>query len=189
MFAAHGVPVIDTDVIARQVVRPGEAALDEIRDTFGETVLDDAGALDRAAMRKLVFADPKLRRTLEAILHPRIQREALRQADEAGGVYQIIVVPLLTESPLRHAMDRILVVDCSEDRQVQRLIARDSESGTQARRMLAAQTSREARLAIADDVIHNDTDLEAVRRQVDALHAAYLKRAKKALPHLPASSR
>ncbi|NCF51462.1 dephospho-CoA kinase [Gammaproteobacteria bacterium] len=189
MFAAHGVPVIDTDVIARQVVMPGEAALAEIREAFGDEVLDSSGALDRAAMRKLIFADQKHRRTLEAIVHPRIQREALRQATEAGGDYQIIVVPLLTGSPLRHQMDRILVVDCDESLQIQRLVARDAESDEQAQRMLAAQASRESRLAIADDVIDNDTSLEATRSQVDALHEMYLQLAKKARANLPEGKR
>jgi len=174
MFAAHGIPIIDTDVIARQVVTPGQPALDEIRRFFGDAVFDEDGSLDRAAMRKLIFADSGRRRQLESILHPRIQQETIRQADAANGDYQVIVVPLLTESRLRDAVDRILVVDCDQKTQIQRLLARDAESEPQARRILATQASRDERLAIADDVINNDADLASTRSQVDKLHQAYL---------------
>lgn len=173
MFAELGVPVIDTDVIAREVVQPGEAALDEIRERFGERVVDAAGGLDRARLRKLVFADEGSRLDLEAILHPRIGSETRRQAAAAGGDYQIIVVPLLTGSALLEFVDRVLVVDCEENTQIGRLLARDAESVAQARRILAAQASRDERLAIADDVIGNDGSLEDVRRQVNALDADY----------------
>ncbi len=173
MFAALGVAVIDTDVIAREVVQPGEPALDEIRATFGDQVILASGELDRTAMRHLVFADAPAREKLEAILHPRIRESTVEQAAAAGGEYQLIVVPLLAESPIRDFVDRILVVDCPEDVQIQRLLARDAESEEQARRMLAAQAGREQRLAIADDVILNDGDLEQARAQVEALHTAY----------------
>lgn len=173
MFAALGVAVIDTDVIAREVVQPGEPALDEIRAEFGDQVILASGELDRTAMRHLVFADAPAREKLEAILHPRIRESTVEQAAAAGGEYQLIVVPLLAESPIRDFVDRILVVDCPEDVQIQRLLARDAESEEQARRMLAAQAGREQRLAIADDVILNDGDLEQARVQVEALHTAY----------------
>lgn len=173
MFAALGVAVIDTDVIAREVVQPGEPALDEIRAKFGDQMILASGKLDRSAMRQLVFADTPAREKLEAILHPRIRESAVQQAAAAGGEYQLIVVPLLAESPIRDFVDRILVVDCREDVQIQRLLARDTESEEQARRILAAQASREQRLAIADDVILNDGDVEQARPQVGALHAAY----------------
>jgi len=173
MFAALGVAVIDTDIIAREVVQPGEPVLDEIRATFGDQMILASGKLDRSTMRQLVFADTPAREKLEAILHPRIRESAVQQAAAAGGEYQLIVVPLLAESPIRDFVDRILVVDCPEDVQIQRLLARDTESEEQARRILAAQASREQRLAIADDVILNDGDLEQARAQVGALHAAY----------------
>jgi dephospho-CoA kinase len=173
LFAARGVPVIDTDVIAREVVAPGQPALAEIGARFGERMLDATGNLDRAAMRKLIFADDQARQDLEAILHPRIGAETRRQSEEAGGAYQLIVVPLLTGSALRDFVDRILVVDCEEERQVERLLARDAESVEQARRILAAQSSREDRLAIADDVINNDHSLEHLRDQVDDLDREY----------------
>ncbi len=174
MFADLGIPIIDTDIIAREVVEPGAPALAEIRERFGENVIDAAGNLDRAAMRQLVFDDEGCRLDLEAILHPRIGAETRRQADAAGGDYQIIVVPLLVGSALLAYVDRVLVVDCDEDTQIERLLRRDAETVAQARRILAAQASREARLSIADDVISNDGSLEATRRQVRRLHSDYL---------------
>ena len=175
MFAELGVPVIDTDVIAREVVQPGTPALEEIRRAFGAEVITADGRLDRAAMRRIIFADEDARRELEGILHPRIQKATAQQARTAGGEYQLIVVPLLTESPLRDFVDRVLVVDCDEQTQLRRLLARDAESERQARRILAAQASRGARLAIADDVIRNDADLAQTRDQVASLHDAYLR--------------
>lgn len=174
MFAELGAAIIDTDLIARDVVQPGMPALDRIRRQFGATVLHEDGSLNRAAMRQLVFSDDAKRRELEGILHPLIQQETLRQSEASAHPYQIIVVPLLTRSPLVHFVDRILVVDCDEETQVSRLIARDRESGQQARRILAAQASREDRLAIADDVIRNDQDLADTRRQVEDLHRTYM---------------
>lgn len=173
MFAELGATIIDTDVIAREVVMPGQPALDEIREAFGPAVIAADGTLNRRAMRKLVFADEPLRECLEAILHPRIRDETFRQATAAGGAYQIIVVPLLAESPLRDYVDRILVVDCDQETQIERLLKRDAESEDQARRILDAQASREERLEIADDVIRNDGDLESTRAQVAALHEIY----------------
>lgn len=156
MFADLGATVIDTDVIAREIVTPGQPALSEIGAVFGESVIRDDGELDRALMRQLVFADEDARRRLEAILHPRIQAETFRQADAAKGPYQLVVVPLLVESSLRYFVDRILVVDCDEETQIRRLRRRDAESDEQARRILASQARRDERLAIADDVISND---------------------------------
>ena len=175
MFAELGVPVIDTDVIAREVVEPGQPALEEIRESFGKEVIADDGNLDRAAMRRRVFADDNARRRLEAILHPRIRESAMQQADLAGGAYQLIVVPLLAESPMRQAMDRILVVDCDVDVQVARLLERDAETEDQARRIIGAQASREQRLAIADEVIRNDGPISETRLQVEQLHSHYLQ--------------
>lgn len=173
MFAELGVAVIDTDRIAREVVQPGQPALDEIRDRFGEHVINATGNLDRAVMRRRIFADKSARLDLEAILHPRIGAETLRQADAAPGPYQLIVVPLLVGSPLLRFVDRVLVVDCDEETQIQRLTARDGESEDQARRILAAQASRTERLAIADDIISNNGTVADMRQQVVALHEIY----------------
>lgn len=177
MFAEFGVPVIDTDVIAREVVQPGQPALEEIRATFGTDVITSDGNLDRAAMRRIVFADEAARHRLEAIVHPRIREVTQQQAEKAIGEYQVIVVPLLVESPLRTFVDRVLVVDCAVETQVERLLERDAESAEQARRMIAAQISRKERLAAADDIISNDGDLRNTREQVLVLHEAYLREA------------
>lgn len=173
LFAELGVPVIDTDVIAREVVAPGQPALDEIASRFGTQMISADGRLDRAAMRETVFANEADRLDLEAILHPRIGAETRHQADAAGGTYQLIVVPLLVDSQLRQFVDRVLVVDCEEDTQIERLLARDEESVDRARRIIAAQASREDRLEIADDVINNDHSVEHVRDQVVDLDRLY----------------
>jgi dephospho-CoA kinase len=181
LFGEHDVPIIDTDIIARQLVQPGKRALGEIRDTFGDGVFDAGGRLDRGALRKIVFSDVCQRNKLESILHPKIRDEAIAQSATADGTYQIIVVPLLVESPLREFVDRVLVVDCEEDTQLRRLLARDAENEDEARRILAAQASRHDRLAIADDIISNNDDLASTRQQVDALHQQYLSQS----AHLP----
>lgn len=179
MFAHHGVPIIDTDVIAREVVAPGQPAIGEVVAAFGPEILRDDGQLDRAALRRIVFSSEERRRALEAILHPRIREAAARRAASAGGPYQVIVVPLLVGSPLRHWMDRILVVDVPEEVQLERLLQRDAEDPEQARGMIAAQAGRDARLAIADDVVDNGADLSETRRQVEALHRRYLELAER----------
>lgn len=173
LFAELGATIIDTDVIAREVVAPGQPALEEIAAAFGDEVLQPDGSLDRGALRARIFASREDRETLEAITHPRIRAETLRQADAAGGLYQLIVVPLLLRSPLRGSVDRVLVVDCPEKVQVERLVSRDGESEDGARRILAAQSSRSERLAIADDVITNDGGLQKLRQQVAVLHEIY----------------
>ncbi len=177
-LASFGAAVIDTDVIAREVVEPGQPALDEIRTAFGDGVFDDHGALDRRALRRLIFDDDASRARLEAILHPRIRAETLCQSDEAEGPYQVIVVPLLTTSELAAAMDRILVVDCDEATQIERLLARDAETEAQARKILAAQASREERLAIADDVVTNDGTIDELVAKLRQLHDRYVDLAK-----------
>jgi dephospho-CoA kinase len=178
MFAELGIPVIDTDVIAREVVEPGSPALKEIREAFGDEVIAADGTLDRPALRTIVFATEEARRRLEAILHPRIRAATMVQAAAAGGDYQLIVVPLLVESPLRSFVDRILVVDCDVETQVERLLQRDSGSEEQARRIIAAQASREDRLAVADDVIRNEGNLQETRRRVEELHRQYAESAR-----------
>lgn len=178
MFAELGIPVIDTDLIAREVVEPGQPALEEIRDRFGDAVINAAGNLDRRVLRRMVFSDDDARLELEAILHPRIGAETRRQAVAAPGPYQIIVVPLLVGSPLAKFVNRVLIVDCEEELQLQRLLARDAETVEQAQRILAAQSSREERLAIADDVIRNDQDFEHTREQVTNLDRLYRRLAR-----------
>lgn len=175
-----GVPVIDTDAIAREVVEPGTGGLAAVVEAFGGEVLDAGGRLDRRALRKRVFANDAERRRLEAILHPLIRKETRRRAETAGGPYQVFVVPLLAESDFRDYVDRVLVVDCPPELQLERLIARDGETREGAERMLAAQASRETRLGIADDVIVNDGTLAELREAVVELDARYRKAAENA---------
>ena len=173
-FAALGASVVDTDVVAREVVEPGQPALDEIRQRFGDGVIAEDGTLNRRRLRDIVFRDDEERRALEAILHPRIRAATMEQAARSDGPYVIIVVPLLFESPMRSEMDRILVVDCSEETQLERLMARDNESAEQGRRIMATQASREQRLSIADDVISNDGNREDTQQAVSDMHRRYL---------------
>lgn len=173
-FSKLGIPIIDTDIIAREVVAIGSPGIEEVRKRFGDSVIDESGNLDRAALRKLIFLDDAARSDLEAILHPRIGAEVRRQAETVGGPYQIIAVPLLVNSQLLQFVDRVLVVDCEEDTQLERLLKRDAGTIGEAQRILAAQSSRAERLAIADEVITNDSDLQHLQDQVTALHAAYL---------------
>lgn len=177
MFAALGVPVIDTDVLAREVVAPGAPALAEIARAFGPDVLQADGSLDRGQLRQLALGDPRRRQQLEDITHPRILALMEARCREAGGPYQLLVVPLLVEAGLTGRVDRVLVVDCPEELQRQRLQARDGETGPGADRLLAAQLDRAGRLARADDVLDNSGPPEQARRRVAELHADYLRRA------------
>jgi dephospho-CoA kinase len=172
-FAKLGVPVFDTDQIARDVVEPGTPTLAKLVAEFGSDILDANGRLDRARMRTRVFSDPPQRRRLEAITHPAIREELARRAAQARGPYQIHVIPLLVESGRRHEYDRVLVVDTSEEEQLKRLIARDRSSLELAQQILAAQVSREARLDAADDVIVNTGTIEDLQRFVQTLHRNY----------------
>jgi dephospho-CoA kinase len=174
LFAALGVPVIDTDVIARQVVEPGQSALAEVVAAFGPEVLDADGRIDRRRLRERIFADPAARQRLEAILHPAIRAEMERQSREAGGAYQVLVIPLLTEGRRRDHVDRVLLVDVPEELQVQRLMMRDGVTHEQAQASLNAQASRAERLAMADDVVRNTGCVDDLRERVAALHAQYL---------------
>ena len=175
LFAALGVPVIDTDVIARQVVEPGQPALAEIAATFGPDVLDADGRLDRRRMRERIFTDPDAKRRLEAILHPAIRAEMERQSMAAQGPYQVLVIPLLTEGGRRDHVDRVLLVDVPEELQIQRLMMRDGVSHEQAQASLNAQATRAQRLALADDVIRNTGRVDGLRTQVAELHGKYLR--------------
>lgn len=173
LFEQLGIPVIDTDHIAREIVAPGSPALAAISSRFGAAVLDAQGRLDRGALRRIVFADSAARADLEAITHPAIHAETERQCRAAGGPYQLIAVPLLAEKGLKSRYDRVLVIDCDPVLQRWRLQLRDGSEPREADAILAAQASREARLAIADDVIHNDGDLRQLASQVAALHDCY----------------
>ena len=175
MFADLGVPVIDSDHIAREIVEPGQPALADIVAAFGPEVLDARRQLDRRRLRALIFADDALREQLEAILHPRVRAAMLEATERIGGPYQLLVVPLLVEVGFQDQVDRVLVVDCPIEVQLQRLTARDGETGESAELMIRAQADRQDRLAAADDTITNTGDLATTRQQVEALHNTYSK--------------
>jgi dephospho-CoA kinase len=175
LFAARGVPILDADLIAREVIAPGTALRAQLFDRFGPGIRRADGELDRAALRRIVFDDPARRRELEALLHPAIIARTQQLASQANGPYQIHVIPLLVETGAADRYQRVLVIDCPESLQLARLRAREGLSEREALAMLAAQASRTARLAIADDVILNDGDSAALEPQVAALHAQYLK--------------
>lgn len=175
LFAARGASVIDTDQIAHALTGPHGAAMPALVAEFGAQCATPDGALDRARMRALVFADPGARTRLEAILHPRIRAATAAAALLATGPYLIFAVPLLIESPSwRARVTRILVVDCAEQTQVARVMARNALPEAQVRAIMAAQVTRAQRLAAADDVIVNDDGLDALVPQVERLHAQYL---------------
>lgn len=174
MFAEFGIPVIDTDKIARQVVTRKQPALAEIVAEFGPEILTADGELDRAKLRAIVFNDESRRQRLEAILHPRIREITLQTSATAGGPYQLLVVPLLIESGFQQLVDRVLVVDCAEPIQHERLRMRDNEAPEQVKRIMSAQLRRSRRLEAADDIIDNSGSVDTTRRQVEALHRKYL---------------
>jgi len=162
-------------VIARDILKPKSSVLAEIHATFGHAVISEDGSLNRKAMRDTIFAEKSKRQLLENIMHPRIQEETYRQISCSTGPYVIVVVPLLYESPMKEAMDRILVIDCSEETQLKRLIRRDNETIEKARLIIAAQASRSDRLSIANDIIDNDGGLEQNKSAVMHFHQLYLQ--------------
>lgn len=174
-FAAHGAPVLNADGVAREVVARGSEGLRQIRERFGAGFLTPAGDLDRRKMRAHVFADTAARRSLEAITHPLIRARLLEWRDAQRAPYCVLDVPILVESGLDALVDRILVIDAPPELQVQRLVARDGIAEDLALRMLAAQASRERRLARADDVILNVGPPQVVRDAVGQLDALYRK--------------
>ncbi len=176
-FARHGVPILDADLISRRVVEPGQPALSAVVSAFGPEVLGPDGHHDRAALRALVFARPEARRQLEAILHPAIRQAFATASATAGGPYQVHAIPLLAESGRAKEYERVLVVDCPRETQLQRLLARDQETPERAEAILAAQATREQRLAIATEVIVNTGTLAELAATVAGLHARYLEAA------------
>ena len=174
-FGALGVPILDSDQIAREVVEPGQPPLERLVARFGPSILTPDGHLDRPALRDIVFSDPMARADLEALTHPAIGAAMEARSAAAGGPYQVLVIPLLVEKNLSSHVDRVLVVDCDEELQVRRLRDRDGSTPAQAQAILGAQAPRAARLRAADDVITNEADMSAVQDQVAALHTRYLK--------------
>nr|VFK43986.1 MAG: dephospho-CoA kinase [Candidatus Kentron sp. TC] len=202
LLAEWGVPIIDADEVARELVEPGRSALTEMVSVFGRGILDRSGGLDRAALRTRVFAVPSDRNRIEEILHPRIEKEMWRRAKAAVGPYCVLAIPLLLESAGRTSttvsgneeqrarnepglackrawrVARVLVIDAPVERQFARARERDGSKAETIRGIIAAQASRKERLAVADDVIRNDGDLEYLERQTMDLHHRYLEMTK-----------
>lgn len=182
IFAAKGIAIVDTDVIAHQTTGPDGEAMPQLIAEFGRDIVDHTGALDRAAMRRRVFADPQSRQRLESILHPMIAALSMDACNRATSPYVIVAVPLLLEaSGWRKCFDRILVVDCDEITQIRRVMTRNALTEEDVRAILAAQVSRQERQAAADDLLENTSDPSTLTRKVDKLHRLYLKLSDKKL--------
>ncbi|WP_039057438.1 dephospho-CoA kinase [Enterobacter sp. Bisph1] len=180
-FAAQGINIVDADIIARQVVEPGTDALRAIAGHFGADILLADGSLNRRLLRERIFASPADKAWLNGLLHPLIQQLTQRQIAQATSPYVLWVVPLLVENQLYDRADRVLVIDVPVETQIARTMQRDGVSREQAEKILAAQATREARLAIADDVIDNNGAPDAIASDVARLHAAYLDYASQAV--------
>lgn len=175
LFAKRGVAVVDSDEIAHELTRAGGTAIDLIRDTFGPEVIGADGGLDRARMRELAFGHAAARQKLEAILHPLIREEGAHRLEHAASAYAVLVVPLLVETGIdRSRYSRVAVVDCTESQQIERVMRRSGLSEQEVRIILAAQATREERLARADDVIDNSGPIDALESRVARLHEKYL---------------
>jgi len=177
IFAELGVPVVNADQVAREVVEPGEPALARIAEHFGAGILDSEGRLDRRQLREIVFSDPQQKRWLEALLHPLIRLRTLEQLAKFSTPYTILESPLLFESGQRALVDCAVVVDVDEPTQIARTTTRDGVDVAQAKRILAAQMTRQERCGQADYLLDNSADLSALRRQVEQLHRQLLARA------------
>ena len=182
-FAKLGVEVIDTDVIAHNLVEPGQPALKEIESVFGPSIIDDSGRLKRRELRSLIFSDPDKRNKLETILHPKIRRTAAEAIAKVTSAYCILVIPLLVERGAYPNINRVLVVDVEPAIQISRLMARDNSSRKQAEQALASQASREQRLRIADDILDNSGTAKQAREQVVMLNLKFLKLAQDYISH------
>jgi|WetSurMetagenome_2_1015567.scaffolds.fasta_scaffold498985_1 dephospho-CoA kinase len=174
LFAAHGVPVIDADVIAHQITLPGTAATIQILQTFDPGITDSHGGIDRQRLAHRIFNDHQERERLEAILHPLIRVEMKRQLDNLDAPYCLLVIPLLFEANQKDMVDRVLVVDVDERVQIARVAARDGRNEAEIRAILSTQTDRAQRLKMADDRITNTGDLAQLKTQVETLHRKYL---------------
>ena len=184
-FAALGIEVVDADLIAREVVAPGTPALAAITSHFGPEILTEQGLLDRRVLRERIFSDQAAKSWLNALLHPIIRSEMLRQCAAVSSPYCLLVVPLLVENRLTELADRVLVIDVDEATQIERTCHRDGVSREQAQAILASQANRSERLAMADDVLDNQSGTtETIRARILALHETYLAFASQQAPQL-----
>lgn len=175
LFRLHGVPVLDADMLTRELTRPGQPALEDIRALFGDDILDEEGRLRRDRLRERVFADDYLRRQLENLLHPRVYEQLETRSQNLTAPYVLWVVPLLLETAAGERVDRILVVDCPERSQIERVMARDRQRATDVEMIMKRQLPRQKRLRLADDVLINDHDIDHLRGEVARLHSRYLE--------------
>ena len=179
-FEHYGIEVVDADIVAREVVVPGSIGLGQIVERFGDDMLNPDGTLDRNALRNVVFADETKRKELESILHPKIRQRIAQQLEAARSPYTLLCVPLMVERGDSYACDRLLVVDCTEETQISRVMRRDDLTREQVLAIMSTQATRQQRLAKADDVILNDGSIEDMAQKVGPLHEKYL-----ALSELP----
>ncbi|HCI13956.1 MAG: dephospho-CoA kinase [Gallionellales bacterium GWA2_60_142] len=177
LFAEQGAAIIDTDSISRRLTQSGGIAIPALRAEFGDRYIGKDGALDRSEMRALVFSDPAAKSRIEQLLHPLILVQTEAELAQAGAApYAILVVPLLHQAPaFRRLAQRVLVVDCDEQAQLTRVVRRSGLTETEVRAIIASQTPRAERLALADDIIRNDGDLDGLAAQVAALHRSYMQ--------------
>ena len=184
LFARRGITVVDTDAIAHGLTAPGGGAIEAIRESFGSDFITPEGALERARMRALVFRDPQSKRRLERILHPRIRAVSTAKIAAADSPYVILMVPLLVEAGADSTRyQRVVVVDCKEDDQIQRVMRRSHLTDDEVRRIMAAQAGRQVRLDAADDVVDNSETLDDLEPQVERLHRQYLALAREQARH------
>ena len=174
LFAGHGIDIIDTDVIAREVVMPGTKALKQLIDYFGPQILNSQGELDRRQLGQIIFHDSEKKNDLEQLLHPLIREEMTQAMAQSQSPYCIAVIPLLIENKSSHHYDRILVIDCEEDQQISRTLNRDNRDRNTVEAIITQQASREQRLDVADDIIVNHDNLSALQDKVHKLHQFYL---------------
>lgn len=179
-FHALGINIVDADIAARVVVEPGKPALQEIQKHFGAAIIQADGSLDRAILREKVFKDDQERKWLEQLLHPLINEEIRKKLASSSSPYTMLVSPLLIETGQSRYTQRILVVDVPLETQIERTMARDNNSEEQVRNIIKVQTSRQERVASADDIIVNDQDIDKLDQSVSELHAKYLELADQA---------
>ncbi|MDH5472029.1 MAG: dephospho-CoA kinase [Gammaproteobacteria bacterium] len=174
LFRKRKIPIIDTDILARELVRPGQPALNEIIQTFGDTVIHKNGELDRQTLARLTFQNESARKKLEAILHPKIRQLMTEQINSVSAPYVIAVIPLLIEAGQTDLVNHILLVDCPEEIQIHRVKQRDNRDEQQIREILNAQASRQTKIAMADDIIENQGELSDLDAKIEKLHQKYL---------------
>jgi dephospho-CoA kinase len=178
LFSTLGADIIDADLIAHQLVEPGQDCLEKIIQTFSKKILLNNGELDRQQLRQVIFSDPEAKQQLEAILHPKIRQQLITQSDNSSSPYCILSVPLLIEAKMTSLVNRILVIEIDADEQLKRLCQRDDISNSQAVDIVAAQSSSQQRTSMADDIIINNNSPEELNLEVENLHKKYLDLAK-----------